>query len=1135
MFPKRLKPILFPSILVLLFFAASILLLHTILQNSSVQKYLLGRLSNAAGYDIRAKKIDISLWRGIGISAYDLIARSREGRERIAASWARVTIDVGELIKGHIVPSDVFLSHPKIELAIKKGWRFSGREGQTFYKDLLFQKMATLRSLSVEDGEVYIKDLAYDLQDLYLNFTQIPGDTIALAVRLRGKIHSNGSTASCKVEGTIRQKSREHADIYAELKLEMGQLPLTWIPWPDAIDAKEGRVKAQVDLRGTLGRDISAEGRLFGSDLNFTLLKSDREKVYSLPHLALDFGAHYSDRILQISRLRANGSDFSLGARMDLDLRKSPNSYISLELNGPFMPSRVFKGIFPDPLVPTWVGNRLFPVLSGGEVRLDRFSLKGALGRIKRIGRPENANCLLMEITLRGIEVFKDEDILPFKDLYAKVSLKNGGLGISGVKAGFGESIIKGGTADIQGLFRHAVTYDVWVDGLFHLEDLCRQRELALLPSDLRKQLHRFREATGNLEAQIKFHHEKGWSYPRILAGQFRFDNCLIMHKSLHLPMSLDDAWLKIDEEGRKQFWGTGLWGKSHFQGSGFAETSQDTLNAYLVGRGDMDEILDYFCQGKEGHVQFKGLAGYRLSVSKKKDLWSCLGELGLGGVTMGTSSFVMKPGGSDNKISFGAEIRAEKKVRLRYFRCRLGGSTFEASGSYGLEEREPFHLTLLTKRFDLEDLGIWFKRPNKSATGMLMSHAEVEGFLKDFSITSVTGEMEAKDLSLVLGGLPSPINDCDLKVKFSGKQVSLTFLDVKVGQSPIHMQGDFRGWDGLKGELRVNAKYLNLSDLIADFTGPGAKEQDASASGFIDRSEIHLRLSVLKGKWKDLKFGPLEAESVFRSGNIFIKPTSVQMEHGILKFRGHVKGGKSPELVFSVYTKMTNQPAPELLKALGVRERYLEGDLNLEAVLFTRGREIKDLIPDLSGSANIVVENGRINKSSVVFKILDFLSLQNIFSKRLTDFSKEGLDFEKIKGHIAINRGVLNTEDLIMKSPVFNAAAKGSLDLGKEWVDLEVGTEPLGTADLVISKIPDVTYILSGKEGTILIYYFRVKGPLSKPDVKYIPLKNLRREVVGFFKRLLLTPGRVFSRMSDMTKDYMEGGDPVPEGEFGK
>lgn len=414
----------------------------------------------------------------------------------------------------------------------------------------------------------------------------------------------------------------------------------------------------------------------------------------------------------------------------------------------------------------------------------------------------------------------------------------------------------------------------------------------------------------------------------------------------------------------------------------------------------------------------------------------------------------------------------------------------------------------------------------------MLMCEAEVDGSLRTPSRTSVIGKMEAKDVSFVSSGLPSPIHGCRLKLRFSGKKAFIHLLKMRVGQSRIRIKGYFRGWDGVKGELMAHSGYLDLSDFIADGAGPDSKKKKESGpSRFMERSDMRLKLKVLKGRWKTLKYGPLEAKCVFRSGNFYIERSNVQMEHGVLKVKGHVKGRKEPERLFSIYINMNNQPVKEFLHCLGYEEEYLDGSMTMEGVVFMKGREKKDLISSLTGSANVLVEKGKMKKSHVILKVLDFLSLQKIFKKRPPDLSKEEFYFETIVGHVTINKGVLETNNLVMKSTVFNAAVKGGVDLTKEWVDFDLGAEPLGTIDSVVAKIPTVAYILTGEKKSVLIYYFKVKGPLSKPKVQYVSLKNLKKGVTGFLKNLFLTPGRLFEKMSKVTEDLVKKGIPLPEG----
>jgi hypothetical protein len=272
----------------------------------------------------------------------------------------------------------------------------------------------------------------------------------------------------------------------------------------------------------------------------------------------------------------------------------------------------------------------------------------------------------------------------------------------------------------------------------------------------------------------------------------------------------------------------------------------------------------------------------------------------------------------------------------------------------------------------------------------------------------------------------------------------------------------------------------------------------------------------VARGQWRNFECGPLDAEGAFRMGRLYISRSKIEIDGGLLTVNGYVNLDKERGMAFSNYVNITDQPAEilqPLLRSMGVQE-YLEGRLTMEAVLYMKGKNKEELLHNLAGGANVLVEKGTIRKSNVIFRILDFLSLQKILKRKPPDVSKEAFYFESIGGHFKINDGILHTSNLDMKSPVFNVAAKGSLDLKAGRVDFDLGAQPLGTMDSLVSMIPIAGYILTGEKKRLLIYYFKVEGNLPKPEVRYVPFKNFGIGIVDFFKRAFLTPKRLFEKI---------------------
>jgi len=163
--------------------------------------------------------------------------------------------------------------------------------------------------------------------------------------------------------------------------------------------------------------------------------------------------------------------------------------------------------------------------------------------------------------------------------------------------------------------------------------------------------------------------------------------------------------------------------------------------------------------------------------------------------------------------------------------------------------------------------------------------------------------------------------------------------------------------------------------------------------------------------------------------------------------------------------------------------------------------------------------EEGHIYHANALLDVLEFSSLQNIFIRQPSPILRERFFYHLISANVTIDKGLLRTEDFLMKSPVFNAGAKGDIDLSAKALNITFAARPLNTIDFLVSKIPIVGHILTGEDKAVLVYSFKITGPLSGPDVKHIPFNNLDNALIGYFKRLFLTPGRILEKINGQIK----------------
>ena len=101
---KKLRPFVVLPTLLFLLFVSLVLFANSLIQNPSVQKAFLDRLSVGTGYEISLEEIELYLWKGLGTKVYSFEARQKDGFGRIRASEAIVFVVALQLLSGRVVP-----------------------------------------------------------------------------------------------------------------------------------------------------------------------------------------------------------------------------------------------------------------------------------------------------------------------------------------------------------------------------------------------------------------------------------------------------------------------------------------------------------------------------------------------------------------------------------------------------------------------------------------------------------------------------------------------------------------------------------------------------------------------------------------------------------------------------------------------------------------------------------------------------------------------------------------------------------------------------------------------------------------------------------------------------------------------
>ena len=147
------------------------------------------------------------------------------------------------------------------------------------------------------------------------------------------------------------------------------------------------------------------------------------------------------------------------------------------------------------------------------------------------------------------------------------------------------------------------------------------------------------------------------------------------------------------------------------------------------------------------------------------------------------------------------------------------------------------------------------------------------------------------------------------------------------------------------------------------------------------------------------------------------------------------------------------------------------------------------ELLTSLSGNLEAVVGKGTYLETGVttnlLSKILAVTKIQSILTGGiLSDLTSEGIPFDQIKAGITLGDGNLNISAFDFLSNAMKLSAKGSIDLVKKNLDVDVELEPFEIVDKALGLVP-----FAGKIGQMFTRYnVSVSGPVDKPRIRLGP-----------------------------------------------
>jgi uncharacterized protein involved in outer membrane biogenesis len=587
--------------------------------------------------------------------------------------------------------------------------------------------------------------------------------------------------------------------------------------------------------------------------------------------------------------------------------------------------------------------------------------------------------------------------------------------------------------------------------------------------------------------------------------------------------------------------------------------------------RGEVLWLLDH---NRAGTIGFKGPSTLYLSGNGNTSNYLLNGKWDITAAGYNYSNIISKPAGQANKVSFKGSIGREG-INVTGFRYDLKSMSLNAAGTYGLTGKKQLEYFISSNLFPIQDVTQMFPPIEKfRAKGAIK--AVIQGKFDPEKTTGhdFHGSVSLSGVSLKPSESMKYIENINGKIGFSNNTLSTSLLSAKVGNSMVSGSGTLTGFKNPAMDITFSSPALDFPDIGFRAKPAISRARNVRGSFILKNGNLHIRelsfligksvidaqgtiedikkpvlnisinspflelddllamkglelknksgesplrvsgkvnLNAESGKFRQLTFEKLKTAFLLQGRTIQLQPTEANVAGGTVYARGGMDFNTAEKPLYHISFNMKNLSATRIQQSFDVK-REVTGTISMEGELSTGGDNLQEMKKTVHGNLKLHCEDGSLRKFAVLSKIFSILNVSQLFKLQLPDMVSGGMPYNKITGTFTIQNGVATTDDFFIDSDAINISVLGKFDLPEEKLDLTVGVKPLQTVDKIVSHIPIVGWVLTGKNKSLVTAYFEARGSWDNPQVRAISLKSLARGVFNIFKRVFQLPAKLIT-----------------------
>jgi hypothetical protein len=1018
-------------------------------------------------------------------------------------------------------------------------------------------------SLTLWNGEIFFSDervspspLKTEIRSFRFELSKISYRE-AFPFRINGTIIHSKKEGQFSINGTI-QDIPEDLDfskgrIQAEVKIKGIETFHFW-PYLKTIlpmNMLSGVLDLNADFQGNFQAAFKTSAKI-----RFKQLLFDYPKVFSSVFtpkwVNIDMAADYNLKNFNIPRLsielpelwvKAKARIYDIGSKdmgMEAEAHSSP---FDIAEGKKFIPFRI---ITPD------VSDLLIRSEGKGSFQIVSVRLAGKMPEIDQCDQPANAHALSIEAKLDGAWLKLPWNFPTFEDLKGQLLFQKGDLHLRDVEGRIFHSTLE----KVNGTFHellHAPMLRIDCQGKFDLMDLPSLAKTEGFPEEFGRTLssvhihsgkaHYSLSAKGVLKPPFQFQHQ----------GVYTLSKVRLNYSPIPFPILIGDGRMQLSHRDLQ-------WSEAKVEFGHSSLTMSGSWN-----HGEKDPPLEIIAKGR---MDLRNLfALFQSSLFPEEIRSKANGFEALSGTSQISLKGKTLPGTSH--FSYEGEIFPREALLLQKgnpipFTIREGGISFSNVGLGFLKTKvlsgnsslildgliREGNVSLSARGvIDLKQLFSLMKSPLipdqlrsegegiQEITGGAEVHLKWLGKVEDWGSALKEGEIRLKGMNLQHREVPVLFSHIEGSLIVTPEQIRFVDLKGKVGDSPLTVSATLSRHSsslppisshqalesGRRLSFQISSPQLDLDPIFP-------KKEGTSPTSFkkvrdwLSHWSTDGKVEIGEGTYRGLRYQNLKSEMKTIDGTLFIRPFQFKSDGGDFWGEGWIKPTEKG-IRCEIKPRVSNMEAKAFLRTFfqkGEEEKVeVTGRVHIDKVeLRGEGEDFQKMKESLDGNLRFEIENGVIERFSILSKIFSILNVSQLFKGRLPDLKTKGLPYHSMMATIHVTQGIVSTNDFLVDSDAMRITLFGKVDLGKNLIDARIGVHPLVTIDTIISRVPVVGYILTGKDKAFITYFYGVNGNLDDPKIEAIPLKSIEEPSWGVIKRLLETPLRPFQKTPNKQKN---------------